>query len=199
MATLGMGIIVAIVVANEDRLTGGPDGMAVAPFRVLGWTLAGERAWYCVVAAVLLLTVQLAENLVASPIGRALRAIHGSEVAAAAAGVDAARYKLLVFVLSAGVAALAGSLSAHYSGFVTPAKVGFFYSIELVTMVAFGGMASTMGALVGAAALTALPQLLTVLRDYETVVFGAVLMATMILMPQGLVPSLARLLRRSRR
>jgi branched-chain amino acid transport system permease protein len=66
-------------------------------------------------------------------------------------------------------------------------------------MVACGGMASTMGALVGAAALTALPQLLTVLRDYETVVFGAVLMATMILMPQGLVPSLARLLRRSRR
>jgi branched-chain amino acid transport system permease protein len=114
-------------------------------------------------------------------------------------GVRVARVKLQVFVLSAVVAAIAGSLSAHYSGFVTPTRIGFLHSIELVTMVVFGGMASTFGAVIGAAVLTTLPQLLTVLKDYEVIVFGAILTATMIFMPKGLVPSLAeRVLRRWR-
>jgi branched-chain amino acid transport system permease protein len=137
--------------------------------------------------------VWLAFNLIDSPLGRALRAIHGSEVAAEAMGVDLARAKVLIFVVSAVLAAVAGSLTAHYGGFVTPGKVGFLHSIELVTMVVLGGMASTYGAVVGAAILTALPQLLTVFKDYESLVFGVVLMATMIFMPRGLVPTLARL------
>ena len=96
-------------------------------------------------------------------------------------------------------AALAGSLTAYYAGFITPAKVTFFHSIELVTMVVFGGMASTFGAIVGAAVLTTLPQVLTVLKEYEMVVFGAVMMATMIFMPRGLVPTLGALFARRRR
>jgi branched-chain amino acid transport system permease protein len=99
----------------------------------------------------------------------------------------------MVFVISAVFASVAGSLTAHYSGFVTPSKLSFFHSIELVTMVVFGGMASTYGAVVGAAVLTTLPQLLTVFKDYEMVVFGAIMMGTMIFMPKGLVPSLGRL------
>lgn len=198
MATLGMGIIVSIVIATEDRVTGGPDGLAVVPFQVFGWSLKGEETWYWAVAATLVVTVALALNLMASPIGRALRSIHGSEIAAEVMGVDAARYKLLAFVVSAVLAGVAGSMAAHYSGFITPGKVGFFHSIELVTMVIFGGMASTFGALVGAAVLTALPQALTSLREYELLVFGALLMGTMIFMPRGLVPSLAALWRRGR-
>lgn len=195
MATLGLGIIIAIVIATEERLTGGPDGMAVAPLTFFGAALEGERAWYWVVGALLVGTVWLAFRLVDSPLGRALRAIHGSEVAAEAAGVDIARAKVQVFVVSAVLAALAGSLTAHYAGFITPGKVGFLHSIELVTMVVLGGMASIHGAVVGAALLTALPQLLTVFKDYESLVFGVVLMATMIFLPRGLVPTLARLAR----
>jgi len=108
-------------------------------------------------------------------------------------GIDSVRQKVLVFVLSAVYAALAGGLTAHYSGFVTPGQVTFLHSIELVTMVVFGGMASTFGAVAGAAVLTTLPQLLAVLKDYEMVVFGAVMMLTMIFMPKGLVPTLAAL------
>jgi branched-chain amino acid transport system permease protein len=193
MATLGLGIIIAVVIATEERLTGGPDGMSVAPLGIFGAALEGERAWYWVVGALLVGTVWLAFNLIDSPLGRALRAIHGSEVAAEAMGVDIARAKVLIFVVSAVLAAVAGSLTAHYGGFVTPGKVGFLHSIELVTMVVLGGMASTYGAVVGAAILTALPQLLTVFKDYESLVFGVVLMATMIFMPRGLVPTLARL------
>ena len=66
------------------------------------------------------------------------------------------------------------------------------HSVELVIMVVFGGMASVFGAVVGAAVLTMLPQLLTVLKDYEMMVFGAVLIATMVFLPQGIVPTLAR-------
>ncbi len=192
MATLGFGVIVAIVLSVEDRWTGGPDGMAVPPLAVFGFVVQGERLWYWVVAAVLLAAVWISQNLVRSPYGRALRALHGSEIAAGALGVDAARHKLFAFVVSALFAALAGALGAHYSGFITPVKASFLHSIELVTMVVFGGMASTYGAVVGAAILTMLPQLLTVLKAYEMVVLGAVLMLTMIFMPRGVVPTLSR-------
>jgi branched-chain amino acid transport system permease protein len=193
MATLGLGVIISIVVANEDGFTGGPDGMSVPPLALFGHALAGERGWYALVGALLLGAVWLALNLIESPRGRALRALHGSEVAAEVIGIDSARQKLGVFVLSAVFAALAGALTAHYSGFVTPGKVNFLHSIELVVMVVFGGMASTFGAVVGAAVLTALPQLLTVFKEYEMVVFGGVMMLTMIFMPRGLVPTLAAL------
>ncbi|OGA28465.1 MAG: hypothetical protein A3I65_06460 [Betaproteobacteria bacterium RIFCSPLOWO2_02_FULL_68_150] len=165
--------------------------MSVPPLTLFGFALAGERLWYWVVGGALLVAVWLALNLVDSPHGRALRALHGSEIGAEVAGIDSASHKLRVFVISAVYAAIAGSLAAHYAGFITPAKVTFFHSIELVTMVVFGGMASTFGAVVGAAVLTTLPQALTVFKEYEMVVFGAVMMLTMIFMPNGLVPTLA--------
>jgi branched-chain amino acid transport system permease protein len=194
MATLGMGIIIYMVISTEDGLTGGPDGISVVPLRIGSLVLQSERVWYWLVGVLLLAAVWLALNLIESPTGRALRALHGSEVGAEVVGIDAARHKVLVFVISAVFASLAGSLAAHYSGFITPGKVTFFHSIELVTMVVFGGMASTFGAVVGAAVLTTLPQLLTVFKDYEMMVFGAVMMGTMIFLPRGVVPSLARLL-----
>jgi branched-chain amino acid transport system permease protein len=199
MATLGLGVIVSIVLSTEDRITGGPDGMTVPPLELFGWALQGERLWYWIVGGALLLTTWLALNLIDSPTGRALRALHGSEVAAETVGIDSARFKLQVFVLSAVIAAIAGAMAAHYSGFLTPAKASFMHSVELVIMVVFGGMASIFGAIVGAALLTMLPQVLTVLKDYEMMVFGAVLMATMVFLPQGIVPGIARWFARRRR
>ena len=190
MATLGMGIIISIVIVTEDRLTGGPDGMSVPAFTLAGLSLSGERVWYWIIGGALLAAVWLALNLIESPAGRALRALHGSEVGAQVSGIDATRAKVGVFVISAVFASVAGSMAAHYAGFITPGKVSFFHSIELVTMVVFGGMASTFGAVIGAAALTLLPQLLTVLKEYEMVVFGAVMMATMVFFPRGFLPSL---------
>ena len=196
MATLGLGVIVSIVLTNEDRTTGGPDGMPVPPLQLFGHTLQGEATWYVVIAALLWLTVWGALNLIDSPVGRALRALHGSEVAAETAGIDSAKWKLRVFVLSAAIAAAAGTLTAHYAGFLTPAKASFLHSVELVIMVVFGGMASVLGAVVCAAVLTLLPQLLTALKDYEMMTFGAILIVTMIFFPRGIVPTLARLVRR---
>lgn len=199
MATLGLGVIVSIVLSNEDRLTGGPDGMAVPPLVLFGRVVQGEPLWYAIVGLGLWLTVWFALNLIDSPIGRALRALHGSEVAAETVGIDSAKWKLRVFVQSALIAATAGALTAHYAGFITPAKASFLHSVELVIMVVFGGMASIWGAVVGAAVLTLLPQFLTVLKDYEMMAFGAILIVTMVFFPRGIVPTLQRLLARGRR
>ncbi len=190
MATLGLGIILAIVIVNETAWTGGPDGMSVAAFTLFGFELSGERTWYWVVAVLLLAVTWFALNLIDSPAGRALQAIHGSEIAARVVGVDATAFKVRVFVLSAALASVLGSVTAHYVGFLTPGVAGFFHSIELVTMVVVGGMASVFGSILGAVILTMLPQLLSTFEGWETVVFGAILMLTMIFLPKGLVPTL---------
>jgi branched-chain amino acid transport system permease protein len=133
----------------------------------------------------------LALNLIDSPTGRALRAIHDSEVASRALGVDVARKKLAIFVISAIYASVAGSYLALFNGHITPDIAGFMRSIELVAMVVLGGMGSIVGSLVGAAVLVMLPQTLTVLHDYEHMVLGLMLMGFMIFLRQGIVPGLA--------
>jgi branched-chain amino acid transport system permease protein len=191
MATLGLGIIIAIVIKNEAAYTGGPDGMPVPALGLMGFEISGEKQWYWVLAVTLLFSFWASKNLIDSPFGRALRALHGSEVAAQVMGVDIVRYKVAIFVLSAFFASLMGSITAHYIGFVTPNIADFFHSIELVTMVVIGGMASIYGSLIGAVLLTALPQALSTFEGWETVVFGTILMFCMIFMPKGLVPTLA--------
>ena len=191
MATLGLGIIINIILRNEAAWTGGPDGMPVPAMSLFGFELSNEKHWYWMVALLLSVSVWASLNLINSPFGRALRALHGSEVASQVVGVDVVRYKVAIFVLSAVFASVMGSVTAHYVGFVTPNLADFFHSIELVTMVVIGGMASVYGSLVGAVLLTALPQALTTFEGWETVAFGAILMACMIFMPKGLVPTLA--------
>ena len=199
MATLGVGVITTIALTNETELTGGPDGMTAPDFTILGFTISGERSWCWLFMAILVLTLWLAANLVDSPAGRALRALKGSETAARTLGVDAASFKARVFALSAIATAVMGALYAHYVGFITPSLAAFPKSIELVTMVVVGGMASIWGSLVGAALLSLLPELLASYEGSETIVFGLILLATMILLPRGIVPSLAAALARRRR
>lgn len=196
MATLGLGIIISIILNTEEHITGGPDGMVVPSLTLFGWELYGEQTWYWVIGGLLLFSVWLVLNIIHSPVGRALRGVHGSEVASQVVGIDTTRYKVLVFVVSAIFASVMGSVTAHYSGFITPSVADFFHSIELVTMVVLGGMASTFGAVIGAAILTLLPQLLSGFEDYETMIFGLILMLTMIFLPKGLIPTLLASMKR---
>jgi branched-chain amino acid transport system permease protein len=191
MATLGLGIIISIVLRTEATYTGGPDGMAVPALGLMGYELSNDKQWYWVVALLLSISIWASLNLIDSPFGRALRALHGSEVASQVSGVNIVRYKVSIFVISAMFASLMGSVTAHYIGFVSPNLADFFHSIELVTMVVVGGMASVYGSVIGAVLLTALPQALTAFEGWETVAFGAILMLCMIFMPRGLVPTLA--------
>jgi len=198
VATLGFGLLLAIVFGNESRFTGGPDGMLVPQPTLFGWSVRGAVTWYWISAISFVLGAILAVNLIDSPAGRALRAIHDSEIAARVLGVYVARQKLAVFVISAVYASVAGSYLAAFDGHVTPDVSGFLRSIELVAMVVLGGIGSIAGSLVGAALLVMLPQVLTFLHDYEHMALGLVLMGVMIFMRAGIVPSLAAAFARQR-
>ncbi len=187
MGTLGFGMIMHVLFRQWTSITGGPNGLVgIPPLSLWGVDLSTGRNYLYVVWGCVLLTFFICNRLVNSRVGRALRAIHYSEEAAAAVGVDTAKAKLQVFVFSAVVAALAGFLYAHLVMFVSPGSFNFLVSVKLVAMVVIGGMASVWGALLGATLLTMLPEWLHVFSDYEMVIYGGILMGVMIFLPQGL-------------
>lgn len=187
MGTLGLGMIAHIAMVQWEGLTGGTIGIGGIPaLSVGGFSFHGDLRMYYLVAAFVLLALLMASNIINSRVGRALRAVHGSEVAAEVSGVDTARYKLQVFILSGGLAGLAGSLYAHHTGYVNCDSFGFAYSIQLVVMVVLGGMASIWGAVLGAGAVTLIAENLRAFQEFSTVIFGAVLVLVMVFLPAGL-------------
>lgn len=197
IATLGFSLLIGLVITSEVALTGGPDGMDVKRLGIAGFALESPSTWYWISAALMIAGVAVAMVLRDSPTGRALRAILDSEVAAASMGVDVARRKLQAFVIASVYAAVAGSTLALMNGFITPDLAGFMTSVEFVAMVVIGGAATPFGALVGAALLTLLPQLLASFHDYQDIAVGLIIMLSMIFLRQGIVPTLGQLLRRA--
>jgi branched-chain amino acid transport system permease protein len=192
VATLGFGVLVAMVITNEVRWTGGPDGMTVKRLEIFGERIRSPQAWYWIAGFTLILGIAIAQNLLNSPTGRALRALHDSEMAARVAGVDIARMKVIVFSISAVYASVAGSYLALLNGHITPDAAGFLHSVELVTMVVLGGMGSLVGSVIGAAVLVILPQVLTVFHEYEHLMLGCFIILIMIFLRDGIVPTLSR-------
>lgn len=200
MATLGFGIIVSIVFNEAVELTGGPSGYVGIPrLALLGYEFDSDRSYYNLLSVVLALVVLASLCIMHSRTGRALRALHVSEKAAASLGVDIAAHKRFVFVLSAALAALAGVLYAHYLGFIAPASFGFNASVQFVVMVVLGGMASIWGSVAGAFFLTALPEALRGFEDIDILVYGAILVLTILFLPDGLAGGLRRLFAALRR
>lgn len=203
VASLGMGILISMVLNNERELTRGPDGIEVPELGLrgllkdAGLDLSNGQFWYFFCGIVLILGAWLALNLRDSATGRALRALHGSEVAAKTVGMDVTRLKLQAFVISAVYASVSGSLLALQNKFITPDVAGFMHSVEMVTMAVLGGVGSVAGAIFGAAVLTLLPQVLTVFAEYEQLVLGAVMVLVMIFLREGVVPSILRKIRGS--
>lgn len=195
MATLGFGAIVAIVLNRELALTGGPDGMTVGPFTVAGYALPNALSGYVLAAIGLFVAVKTGTTLIDSRAGRALRAIKDSEIASETLGIDVAKYKVKIFVVSAVFASVAGSIYAHADRFITPIEANFLRSVEFVAMVVVGGLGSIVGAVVGASILTLLPQALAHFEDLRHVLTGALLVGIMAFMPEGVVPMLASLWR----
>ncbi len=191
VATLGLGLLVAIVLTNEAGWTGGPDGMSVPGLVLFDWSVSGAYTWYWIAGTTFVGGFVLALNLIGSPTGRALQAIHDSEIGALVLGIDVARKKLTIFIISAMYASVAGSYLALFNGYITPDAAGFLRSIELVAMVVLGGMGSIVGSLVGAAVLVVLPQALTIFHEYEQALLELIVMVFMIFLRQGIVPSIA--------
>ncbi|MDQ1277637.1 MAG: branched-chain amino acid transport system permease protein, partial [Thermodesulfobacteriota bacterium] len=168
--------------------TGGPSGMSGIPVLSLGPVIFdSDTANYYLIWTVTLLTMLLSINLANSRIGRALRAIHDSEVAARVMGVNVRLLKVQIFTVSALISALAGSLYAHTMTFIAPASFGFNFSVELVTMVIIGGLGSSYGSFLGAAILTLLPEFLRVFQDFDIIIYGLLLIVITMFMPGGLI------------
>jgi len=188
MATLGLGIIIYIVFNEAVDLTGGPSGLSGIPNLSIGsLVFDNDLKNYYLIWTFTLATMLLCINLAHSRIGRALRAIHDSEVAARVMGVNARLLKVQIFSLSAAISAIAGSLYAHTMTFVSPTSFGFNFSIELLTMVVIGGLGSIYGSFLGAALLTLLPEMLWAFQDYDIVIYGLLLILMTMFMPGGLV------------
>jgi branched-chain amino acid transport system permease protein len=197
MATLGLGIVLQIIFKEEIDWTGGPSGTSGIPYlKAFGIEFSNDHRFYYLAWIFLLGLFALSINLIHSRTGRALRAISQNQIAAGSLGIPVDRTKLSVFALSAGYASLAGSLYAHYFTFINPSPFGFMASVKLVAMVVVGGSVSLWGALLGAALLTSLPEFLTVLQEYEMVVYGGILILVMMFAPTGLAGIILNIFRR---
>jgi len=198
MATLAFGYIVFIVFNQASFLTGGPSGFGQIPrFRLGNFLFRTDVHYYYLVWALVIVALLISLNIIHSRVGRALRSIHEGELAANIMGVNTAKYKIQIFVLSAIYASIAGSLYAHFITFLNPTPFGFHFSIVLLTMVAVGGMASIWGAMIGAALLTILPEYLRAFHDYDILIYGSVLLLIMIFLPQGLFGGILSLVKKS--
>ena len=197
VATLGFSIIVYLFIKNEEWLTGGSYGFISIPRAALfGYVLRDPIYSYYLnvgVAAIVYLTFARIEG---SRFGRAINAIRQDPDAARASGLRVTLLKSECFVIAAFVAGLAGSLYAHEVRYLAPNDFTFWKSIEILIMVVIGGVGSLAGAILGAAVVVGLPEFLRGIGDYRMLVFGAILIATMLFGEGGLAAICATLGRR---
>jgi branched-chain amino acid transport system permease protein len=202
MATLGFNAILSVLFDQLVPWTGGPNGLlGIKPLAFAGFALSNQArifplVWLCAGLVMLALL-----NLIQSRVGRAMRAIATSEIAAQSLGVDAFHYKLIVFVLTAAMAGLAGSLYVESNLYASPESFGFSTSILLVAMVALGGWGRYAGAFFGALIYTVAPELLRTFQDAQYLIFGVGMIAVLLFFPGGLAGAgegVARLWRRWR-
>ena len=197
VATLGFSIIVFLFIQNEEWLTGGSYGFIGIPrAELFGYALRDPMWSYYLnvgVAAIVYFTFARIEG---SRFGRAINAIRQDADAARASGIRVTLLKSECFVIAAFVAGLAGSLYAHEVRYLAPNDFTFWKSIEMLIMVVIGGVGSLAGAILGAAVVVGLPEYLRAIGDYRMLVFGAILIATMLFGEGGLAALLVTLGRR---
>lgn len=190
IVTLGFGEIIRIVANNLD-ITGGPSGIYGIP-GLFGDTLSDPVVFYYTTLAVVAVAVLFAARLGRSRLGRAWRFVREDEDAAEASGINTYRVKLAAYVAGAVWGGLAGVLFAAQLSAVSPASFTFLQSALVLMAVVLGGMGSTPGVVVGAVVISLLPEVLRDLADYRYFVFGVLLIAAMLLRPQGLWPHRSR-------
>lgn len=186
MATLAFGFVVSEAILNLDWLTRGADGLRVPVAHLGPWPLATDHARYYLVLAVGAVMVTAARNLVRTRTGRAFLAIRESEIAAQTSGIDIAWYKTVAFAISACYTGVAGGLFAFIVGYLSPDAFDVFLSVDFITMIIVGGLGSVPGSIAGAAVITVLHDRLAAFQNYRPLLFGAILIASMLFMPGGI-------------
>jgi branched-chain amino acid transport system permease protein len=196
VATLGFGEIVYLVLVNWADVTRGPFGLLNIPPPAIGGLVAATPYQYYYLALAIAvgayaLVARLSDD--GTRFGRGLRAIRQNELAAVAVGVSPTRYKVQAFVLSAALAGLAGSLYAHFVGYINPTEFRLDTSILVLLMIVVGGLGRTGGAVLGAILLIFGSEYLRFLKEYRMLVYGLGLIACMMFLPGGLSQAVSSL------
>ncbi len=199
LGTLGFGIIIFTFFKEFKGITGGLNGFFGIPaLELFGFTFDTELKFYFLVWVLAILSVFFSKNVIESRVGRALRSIHGSEVASSSIGVNIQSYKLKVFILSAVYASIAGSLYAHYITFINPAVFTSMESINFLIMVVIGGSVNIWGGMIGATVYVLLNEILkdvvplifpNVGGEFQIIFFGLLIVVMLIYLPSGLSSS----------
>ena len=176
MATLAFGEVVRILILNTEGLTGGALGLNGIP----------QLTQWFDVALALGLALYLLVHLAGSQFGRTMKAIAQDDTATALMGVNVNAYKLFAFVAGAGLAGVAGALSAHFTFFISPNEFGFERGVEILAMGVLGGTGSPWGAVIGGVVITLLPELLRGLGQFRPAINGVVLIVIILYSPKGL-------------
>jgi branched-chain amino acid transport system permease protein len=195
MTTIGFGEIIRLVIVHWEPVTGGTSGLRAIPgISVFGYGPQTQVQHYYLLIAALALGCVVAARIRHSTLGRAMIATRDSEIAAEQSGVDTVRTKLLAFMIGAIYAGLAGCLYASSIRFISPDSFSGIQAILLMTMLIVGGMGSIAGCIIGAVALTILPEMLRFLGQWYLVLYGLGVIAVIVLVPGGLasVASMAR-------
>lgn len=201
VSTLALHFVVVYLGGEYESRRGFSTGIVIDPPTLSGIAISDPRAWYFILLAAAGLTLLLCLNLLRARTGRAWRAIRAHETVAEALGIGIAGYKLLAFVLSSAITAVAGALFAYYRGFVSVEAFSLFLTIQYLAMVIVGGMGSLLGALLGAAFVTVFPYVIEaalfalpgaqryadLLFAVNYSAFGLVMIAFLIFEPLGLV------------
>ena len=196
IVTLAYNMVIFTILLTFSSVTGGEAGISNVPrpseFSFLGWVMNFEgrsnTAYYILVLLSALLATGLCAIILHSRVGRVLVAIRQNESLADAMGVSTWRYKLFAFVVSAGLAGFAGALYAHYIGFLNPEPFGVDQSLNAILAVILGGSGTLAGPVVGAFAVTFLPEYLRIADSFRLVTYGFILVVATIFLPRGLVP-----------
>ena len=192
LSTFAFGEAMQWLFLNWTSVTGGPNGLNIKPASVLGFELLSDRAAFPLVLAVTLVIVALVTVLHVSTLGRSMRAVRESEIAAGSVGINVVRMKLTAFTLSAFIAGLAGGLYTTFSTFIHPDSLGFQTTIIILTTVVVGGMGSLVGAIGGAVVFGLMSELLRQVPSYQEMIYGAILILFMMYAPRGMFAFIGR-------
>ena len=198
IVTLAFALSFQNLLLGQRDLTGGETGLVV---EAGSDTLIGEQvAPFYVFVALLAAYLALFRALQRSHVGWAFRALRDDEIAAELAGVDVKRYRVLAGTLGSGMIGLAGALYAHSEGFISPSTFSFGeVDVLVIVMLAFGGIGSLLGPVVGAAAFTILEEWMDSFNEYRLIITGSVILVLFLALPGGVVPTVQRLVERLRR
>lgn len=208
-ATFGILIITQIAFVQLGDLTGGHSGLLGIPaLKLFGFKLVNDRHYYFLSWVLCFGCMLFLSNIMKSRVGRAIISSHDSETASASLGVNIPKYRLQLFVLTAVMGSLAGSVLCFYLRFVEPGIFGFDLLVEITLMAIIGGMNSVWGPLLGSLLITWLHEILKTFLgkvfpimtgEVTAIFFGCFIIAVLIFMPRGLIGWVEQLIRLGKR